>query len=580
MKTEFDTEMPDVSLVIPQSSEWTKDNNTGSWRFVRPDYQDKTAPCSVACPLGTDIPNVEMQLSKGMLHQAWETILMENPFPATCGRVCYHPCEEFCNRKELDLPIAINQLERFLGDSAISERIPSNLKHKEFNGRRILIGGSGPAGLSAAYFLTRLGYSCDIYEADCKAGGILQWGIPEYRLPKAVLHKEIQRIQGLGVQLYLNSSLTKRVLTKMKKKVDAVFLGFGLTESIKMNIPGEELVLDGLKFLHQSSAGSASPERGTVAVIGGGNTAIDVARSVARLGGKPLIVYRRRKEDMPAFSLEIADALEEGIDIMELAAPISVERDHNTILLKLQKMKPGKKDSTGRTGFIPNSDKTQIIRVSKVISGIGATNRTNEHPVEGASSQTVQMSHCHITLDDIPIVYGGDMVNNIQSVTDAIASGKQAAIALDTYFAKGVHHIEDSVNACRVGDGASLSMDMYLNGSRKNRAISVVESKEINMDYFQAAERVRSDILDASVRAEVFNEYIKTLAKEQAIKESQRCFNCGVCNECDNCRLFCPDVAVLWDADGRRINYDYCKGCGICVAECPRNAMTIGEETV
>jgi len=558
-----------IPLFISQSSISTEINNTGTWRFVRPVYQEKTAPCSDACPVGEDIPKIEMLASRGMFKEAWQTILTENPFPAVCGRVCFHFCEGSCNRAEFDSPIAVHCLERFLGDQAIAQKFPIPESAFENNGKRVAIAGSGPAGLSAAWFLSRLGYSCDIFEADGKPGGLLRWGIPAYRLPKRTVKDEIARIIAQGVQIRCKSPISESFLKDAEGHYDAVFIACGYTNPIRMKIPGEDMIRDGLELLHQiRSSDEPACMSGTAAVIGGGNTAIDVARSLLRLGVKPVIVYRRRKEDMPAFAHEVEMAIREGIELTELSAPIRIEHQNGQFLLTLQKMKAIPSES-GRAQIIPDGNKTEMLAVNQAFRAIGA--EAKENWLIPPKENTLKLSHCTFIEQEMPVIFGGDLSNPIKSVTDAIASGKQAAMALDIFFKQG--RIEETLAGCRVGSGTALSMEIYIGGARKYRNLHTVSFEEVVTDYFQPADRVQPQ----SKNILSFADIEQTLDSDSAIEESKRCFNCGICNDCDNCRLFCPEIAVFAD-DLRQINLKYCKGCGICVTECPRNAMSLEEE--
>ena len=272
-----------IPLFIPHSSTSTKVNQTGSWRFFHPKFDEKTAPCSAACPLGQDIARIEMLTSRGQFQDAWQTILNENPFPAICGRVCFHPCENACNRAAMDDPIAIHHLERFLGDTAISEGRKSDFNMKPANGKKVAIAGAGPAGLAAAYFLTRLGYGCEVFEARSEPGGLLRWGIPAYRLPRDILNKEINRIKALGVAIRCETPVTEELLEKIRSEYDALFVACGYERSITLKIQGGDLARDGLEFLRKPDPAEKASIGGTAAIVGGGNTAVDVARSLVRL---------------------------------------------------------------------------------------------------------------------------------------------------------------------------------------------------------------------------------------------------------------------------------------------------------
>jgi NADPH-dependent glutamate synthase beta subunit-like oxidoreductase/Pyruvate/2-oxoacid:ferredoxin oxidoreductase delta subunit len=574
-----------IPLFIPHSSTSTKMNKTGSWRFFHPKFDEKTAPCSAACPLGQDVARIEMLTSWGLLKDAWQTILNENPFPAICGRVCFHPCESACNRAHMDEPIAIHHLERFLGDTAISEGREAHFNIKPANGKKVAIAGAGPAGLAAAYFLTRLGYGCEVFEARSEPGGLLRWGIPAYRLPPDILNREISRIKALGVTIHCETPVTEDLLGKIRSEYNALFVACGYERSITLKIQGGDLARDGLEFLRNLDPAAKTSLGGTAAIVGGGNTAVDIARSLIRRGVSPLIVYRRRLEDMPAFEPETATAVKEGVKIMELVAPLRIQKnvgDSSSSLpgyrLTLQKMKVGKEKIAGRAWVVPDEEKTETIDVQDIFVAIGAKAEAIWHFLEAEGPKTLDLRHCRLIEQNTPVVFGGDLTSPVKSVTDAVASGKQAAMALDTYFKKGLDAVEKRLAACRVGAGPAMSMDTYLGGDRKYRNGHIVDPDEIVLDYFQSAPRVIPSSLDAPLSIRSFEEINTTYVNDAAKKEAARCFNCGICNACDFCRLYCPEMAVIIDKAERRINLDYCKGCGVCATECPRNAMTLEEE--
>ena len=575
----------DLPLFIPRSFKSSAENKTGSWRYFRPFYEEKTAPCSAACPVGEDIPRIELLVRQGLIQKACETILEENPFPSICGRVCFHPCETACNRGEYDQPIAIHRLERLIGDHALVQGGKSKLQPLAANGKKVAIAGAGPAGLAAAYFLSRLGFGCDIYEADETPGGLLRRGIPAYRLPKDILNREIARIEEQGVTIHCRKPVTPDALEKLRTRYDAVFIGCGFSRSIRMKIPGAELAQDGLKLLYQIRNDQAPALTGSAAVIGGGNTAVDVARSLKRLGATPIIAYRRRKADMPAFEPEIEMALEEGIELRELVAPIAIHQDDrgssvkdSGYILTLQKMKISATEIRGRARVVPDDNDTESLCVDHVYMAIGAGPEALWDQTRKQDGSQIFLSHCTIIEPDVPLIAGGDLTNDTLSVADAIASGKQAAIALDVYFKKGLHEIENVLNDSRVGNGAPLSMAAYLDGERRDRNSHVVTFSEINTDYFQSGARVTPERLTPQDRLRSFAEIETTLKKDAAVGEAERCFNCGICTACDYCRIYCPEVAVTVEKARRHIDMDYCKGCGICVTECPRNAMALQEE--
>ncbi len=573
------TELP---IYIARSRQTTEANKTGNWRVLIPQYEEKGSPCSAACPAGEDIALIQMLTAEGFFKKAWEKIIMENPFPAVCGRVCHHPCEIACNRKEFDEAVAINSIERFLADVADERGYRPFSEKPEPKQEKIAIIGAGPAGLSAAWFLSRMGYKCDIFEEKSEPGGILRWGIPAYRLPSGVLQKEIDLIRAAGAEIHCNCSVSASDLINIKNKYNAVFIGCGHGRSRRLAIKGENSAVDGLSFLSELRQGKTRTLHGRVVVLGGGNTAVDTARSVLRMGGAPLIVYRRRRDDMPAFPEDINSAIEEGVEILELYAPVEIKNNNQSCLLILQKMKVAGLEDGKRADIEPEAGETKKIDAQMIIKAIGAGPAADWNKPSGAPEDVLNLSHAILRFDDsgFPVIVGGDLAAEIKSVSHAVASGKHAAIALDILFTKGRDKIKKIMESCAVSNRGSLSFEAYLNPDRRRRKPATVAFGQINTDYFNKAERVSFPRRARQEALQGFAETDLSIPENLALLEAARCFNCGTCNQCDNCFIFCPDVAVLHDnsEQGRHINYDYCKGCGICVAECPRNAMTLKGE--
>jgi NADPH-dependent glutamate synthase beta subunit-like oxidoreductase len=592
-----------ISLFMPTSRASTSVNKTGTWSFMQPTYREKTAPCSAACPCGQDIPRIEMLVSRGKIEEAWRTLLSENPLPGVCGRVCFHPCEGSCNRREADEAVSINALERFIDDAAVRGAFREESIEPKMSGKRVAVIGSGPAGLSAAYFLGRLGYRCDILEAASAPGGVLRTGIPAYRLPNEVLERELKRVEASGARISCSHPIDKDFFQAARKEYDAVFVACGNGSPTPLEIPGAGLAADGLAFLNKTKNGSMGGAAGTAEkaqragsaetalVIGGGNSAVDVARSLLRLGVEATIVYRRRLQDMPAFGEEIERATAEGVRVIDLSSPLSIEKGKAGLSLRVQKMSPSTPGSDGRMRVEPIAGEIESITADAVYTAIGAgvAESWMESPDEGALQH---MGHCAahwVSPAGIPILYGGDTVNQEESVADALASGKQAAIALDVFFREGSAAVEREMERCRVGDGGSVSMEIYLHGPRAARSNRVVRFSDLNADYFSPSKRKVGEALAPGATRLSFVEAAAALDEAEAARQAERCFNCGICNDCDNCRTFCPEAAVIarrsgrtgWEAEARVdrvVDKDYCKGCGICVTECPRSAMVIEEQ--
>jgi NADPH-dependent glutamate synthase beta subunit-like oxidoreductase len=573
-----------IPLLVPHSSQSTESNKTGSWRFLRPLYDEKTSPCSAACPAGEDIARIEMLTAQGLFKEAWETILSENPFPSVCGRICYHPCEGMCSRREFDEAVAVHTIERFLAETASRYALKPALPRLTAKKQKIAVSGAGPSGLAAAYFLVRLGYACDVFEAMPEPGGVLRWGIPLYRLPPPALRNDIAQIESQGIHIRTGQKIGKEFLQDAGSTYDAVFMGCGHSRTIEIGIPGEDvnLVEDGLTFLKRIRQGETISLSGLAAVIGGGNTAIDVARSIVRLGGKALILYRRRRRDMPAFETELQLALEEGVELRELVAPVKIAAENGQCVVTLKEMKISGEDSRGRADVLPQEGKNHEVRVARVFKATGAEpSETWFNPSEKSGISLALTNTLLVCPERRPaLVFGGDLINETKSVVHAVASGKQAAIALDILFQEGIDAIVPKLKSCTVGQGPSLSMEAYMGGDRRLRNPHIIGYEEINTDYFQFQPRITQPRLLREERLRSFEEIDLKISTNLAIREADRCFNCGICNQCDNCYMFCPDIAVIREkgCQERRINYDYCKGCGLCVVECPRNAMTLKEE--
>jgi NADPH-dependent glutamate synthase beta subunit-like oxidoreductase len=565
--------LPPMSL----SFDGTLATKTGTWRYLTPSYVDKLAPCNEACPAGEDVEAAMVLSATEDYLGAWEKIIQENPLPRVCGRVCFHPCEAGCNRKEFDEPTAINALERFVGDQAFragEKPVSPGKKEKE----RVAIIGSGPAGLSCAYHLASLGYGVSLFEALPELGGMLRYGIPSYRLPKDVLAQEIGNILSLGIEVRSNVRVGQDLRWEALKKFDATYVAVGAWKSLPLNVPGEEAagVFSGVAFLQRVNSGETVNLGQRVAVIGGGNTAMDAARTVLRLGGKPLVIYRRTKEEMPAWEEEISEAEEERIEFIFLSSPVKILTEDGRVRgIECIKNLPGPPGKDGRREPRPIENSNFTLPVDSVISAIGEAPDLSFLPPE------LQKGKDSILVDGTgatalrKVFAGGDAVAQPRTVSYAIGAGKKAAMAIDaTLQGKDV---SQALLLARWGNKGSLSMARYKSGGADGKSAEVVPYSDLNTAYFKRQSRKPKEKSPLGRRRVDFSEVTFGLSPAAALYEAQRCFNCGVCNLCDNCFLYCPDLAISArpDRQGYQINYDYCKGCLICVEECPRGAISL-----
>jgi len=553
-------------------------NKTGAWRTQRPVYEDKTPPCSAACPAGNDIVRFIQKIAKEDFEGAWNIIKEESPFPGVCGRVCFHPCESKCNRGSFDEPLAIHALERFVADFGYGLN-KKTAKLGEKNKEKVAIIGSGPAGMSCAYHLARLDYDVTVFESLPFAGGMLRLGIPSYRLPRDVLDRELSDIEAFGVKIRTGVTLGEDIRLEDLKDYQAVFISTGAHKSRGLQVPGEREkgVLSGLDLLKRINLRKRIQLGDKIAVIGGGNTAIDVARSVIRMGKKATILYRRSREEMPAFDEEILEALEEGVKIRYLVNPLRIGQKDGLKRIECLRMELGEKDESGRRRPIPIPNSNFRIDVDHVIVATGEEIEVSFLPEGLEKREGILLTRRDGSTGIKGIFAGGDLTSNQRTVAHAIGSGKKAAMAIDAFF-KGKD--PDVIFQNLIGEGPSLSIFNYLHPAERVRNPHVVAFEELNMDYFEPAKRQGESKISVKERMKGFKEVSSTLSEGVALEEAGRCFNCGTCNECEVCYVFCPDASIL-KREGlfsHQVDYDYCKGCGICFTECPRGAISLKEE--
>jgi NADPH-dependent glutamate synthase beta subunit-like oxidoreductase len=526
-------------------------NKTGSWRTERPVYVDRLPPCNAQCPAGEDIQGWLFHAESGDYEAAWRHLTRDNPFPAIMGRVCYHSCESVCNRAQLDAPVGINSVERFLGDEALKRKW-AFAAPAEVSGRHVLVVGAGPSGMSAAYQLRRLGHAVTVIEAGPLMGGMMRFGIPKYRLPRDVLDAEMQRIVAMGVDVKLGVKITDLATTMKDGGYDATFLAVGAHIAKRAYIPAKDSsrILDAVAVL-RSMEGEEPPMLGRrVVVYGGGNTAIDVARTAKRLGAtEAIIVYRRTRERMPAHDFEVEEALEEGVMVKWL----STIKQAGDGALTLEKMALDEKGNPQPTGVFETLEADSLVLALGQDVDLGL--------LDGVAGLTVvdgvvQVDPATMMTGRAGLFAGGDMVPAERNVTVAIGHGKKAA-----------RHI-----------------DAWLRGKPMEPAPKHAPATfdRLNTWYYSDAPKTVRPQLDLARRTSSFDEVQGGLNEDNALFEARRCLSCGNCFECDNCYGVCPDNAVtkLGPGKGFEFKYDYCKGCGVCVAECPCGAIEMIPEDV
>jgi NADPH-dependent glutamate synthase beta subunit-like oxidoreductase len=527
-------------------------NHTGSWRTERPVYVHRRAPCAQACPAGEDPQAWLYHAEEGNYEEAWRVIMAENPLPAVMGRVCYHPCEGSCNRAQLDEAVGINAVERFLGDEAVRRGWNVSVEAPR-SGRRVLVVGAGPSGLSAAYHLVRLGHQVTLRDAGPLAGGMMRFGIPSYRLPRNVLDAEVQRILDLGVELELGQKVADVLAAKQEGAFDAVFLAVGAQLAKRAYIPAGSAahMLDAISML-RSMEGEGPPLLGRrVVVYGGGNTAIDAARTARRLGAQEsIIVYRRTRDRMPAHESELEEALEEGVLVKWLS---TIKRaDAGKLMVERMELDD--------TGFPQPTGELDELEADSLVLALGQ--ETDLSLVDGVSGIELQDGVVKVGPNMMTghsgIFAGGDMVPAERTVTTAIGHGKQAARHIDAWLRSSEATPEP--------------------------VLSSADFDRLNTWYYSDAPRQVRPRLETIRRQSTFEEVVEGLGTSDALFEARRCMSCGSCFACDNCFGVCPDNAVIkLDPAGAyayEFDYDFCKGCGLCVAECPCGAIEMVPERI
>jgi 2-oxoacid:acceptor oxidoreductase gamma subunit (pyruvate/2-ketoisovalerate family) len=514
---------------------------TGDWATQDPHRQTMVPPCNHICPAGNDVQGFLAALANDKVDEALEILLRTTPFPSVCGRVCPAPCMEMCNRINLDGAVNVRDLERYAGDEGDADPTP-----REARDERIAIVGSGPAGLAAAYQLALLGYQVKVYEGGPQIGGLLRTGIPPYRLPRDVLDREIDRILSLGVDVITNHRVDKSELIKVARKHDAVLVATGLQElrALKLGVDDGQAVMQGIDFLDLANEMKIRVDDEDVIVVGGGNTAFDAARSALRLGAKSVrMVYRRTRDEMPAIKEEIEEGIEEGVQVDYLTLPVNMSPNANGgYIVTCRRMELGEPDDSGRRRPVEIPDSDFELHADRVLMALGQSPELSIFP-EGTE---IHENETLIGVLQTPVFAVGDLATNDGTVTAAIGSGRRAALH--------VHH--------------TFTGEQLLPPPHEQR--DVIGPDLMKMHLFEKRSATHGRALDPMERRFTYQEIHEGLPDPS---EAQRCLSCGVCNFCDKCITYCPEGVLKRVGDEFVFDYSYCKGCGICAAECPRNVI-------
>ena len=579
---------------ISVSSSSTLVNRTGSWKYIQPIYQDKVAPCNAGCPVGIDIEAAMNLLRQDQLEAAREIWLRENPLPGVCGRVCEHPCHGVCSRGHFDEAVHIRSVEQMLGDLEAPVRPLAPARRRS---QQVAVVGSGPAGLACAYHLARLGYPVTVFEADPEPGGWLRYGIPEYRLPRAVLTREIDRVRNEGVTIRCGVRVGVDLTWPDLERFDAVFLGSGARarETFEWEQQQHPDVRPADDFLHALKSGDGGGIGKRVVVVGGGDCAVDTARSAARQGAETTLLFAGGRDQLGVEPAAVDQAVREGVRFEFLARVVGIQTaphpddepaidairgmydagdaahpQPRLVGVACVRLQPG----DGQRGALSVPGSAFVVPAETLLVAPGCDPASEPLPADlhrrGYVLKTDEFGHT-----SRPGMFaGGDLTSEPRTVAHALGSGKRGAIGIDRYLRGKAGETVPALDATglRYGGTGSMSITRWRGDDPVKRTAEL--NRVVSFDELNMADFPHEPAVAGSLGADA------TPTRDQALAEAKRCFNCGVCNDCELCMIYCPDVAIKKHSSGHgfSLSYKHCKGCGLCVAECPRGAMTMTRE--
>jgi NADPH-dependent glutamate synthase beta subunit-like oxidoreductase len=560
-------EKPNPKKLVPEtplaavSLGSTTVNKTGSWKYLEPYFEDQTPPCVDRCPVHNDISMLMRFAEDGDFEGGARFLLKDNPFPSVLGRVCSHPCEQPCNRKAVGGAVRIQGVERFLGDYALVHNLIPELP--EIDKSSVAVVGAGPAGLATAYFLRTLGHDVTVYEKSNRTGGLLWRELPAFKMPEEILTQELGRFDKMDIQFELGKALGSDIgLAELRRNYKAVILAIGQSRPRTLDVPGEEhpAVIDGFEFLEKLNKNEKVELGKRVVVLGGGNAATDCARLLLRMGHDVKMVYRRSRREMLASKFAVEETLAEGVPIEYQLEPVRMVTEGDSLQgVEFVRTELGELDASKRRKAVPIDGSELVIPTDAVVVAIGKLIEIDDLDESIEINGAIQIDFQYHT--SVPGVYAvGDCLGSIMTGGDVVGD----AVRMARRAASEVH--------------SDLEGGEYVQPNplkRRGASAEIARIKSFNRSYYQKEAPVPLEERDPEERVKDMAEYFKNLRNEDVQKEAARCIKCGTCIQCDNCHLFCPDAAIVKreDGSGYEILCDYCKGCGVCVEECPRGGI-------